>query len=106
MVDKALRYNDNKPRWGLVDFKSLIPLIDVLDYGTRKYAKDNWKLGLKNDEILESLARHLFALMDGEDVDQESKQLHIGHIMANAMFYSYNQLDDKDTTQLNLDFKE
>lgn len=114
----ALRYNDRKPKWSLVDFKSLEPLVRVLEYGANKYSvylnedtgevikhselpedtsrftllesgRENWKLGLDKKEILESLLRHTFAILDGEDFDKESKLHHIGHIMANAMFYSH-----------------
>ena len=32
MTDKALRYNDGKPEWTLVDFDSLEPMVKVLEY--------------------------------------------------------------------------
>lgn len=96
-MNKALRYNKNKLRWSLVDFDSLQPLVQVLEFGCQKYAKDNWKLGLDRTEILESLQRHLVELFKKEELDEESKLKHIGHIMANAMFYSYFQLkEEKD----------
>lgn len=124
-MTQALRYNDNKPQWSLVDFDSLEPLVRVLEYGEHKYSifedefgnkikgseiskedaaklklissgRDNWKLGFDNNKLLESLARHLFALMKGEVVDPESGLPHIGHLMANAMFYSYhNEIKSK-----------
>lgn len=102
MEEKALRYNEGKPKWSLVPFKSLEPMVRVLEYGCEKYSKDNWKRGLDDTEILESLSRHLFALMGGEIKDKGSQQHHIGHILANAMFYSYNQIKPRDT-QLNLE---
>ena len=115
---KALRYNKNKPEWSLIHFESLIPLINVLKYGELKYSifendlgekikgsevdkdnifnlklissgRENWKLGLDKKEILDSLMRHTVSLLDGKEYDDESKLHHIGHIMANAMFYSY-----------------
>jgi len=86
---KADRYNDGKARWGLVHWKSLIPLVQVLEFGAKKYSEWNWSKGLDRKEILESMMRHLTALMDGEEFDSESKLHHIGHIMCNAMFYSY-----------------
>lgn len=49
----------------------------------------NWKKGLDKTEILESLYRHLIKLMAGQELDDETKLHHIGHIMSNAMFYSY-----------------
>lgn len=86
---KALRYNQGKPRWSLVHFNSLEPMVKVLMYGADKYAVDNWKKGLDRREILDSMMRHLGALMDGQEVDPESGEYHIGHIMCNCMFYSY-----------------
>jgi hypothetical protein len=89
MEDKGLRYNDGKRKWSLVHFKSLEPLVEVLEFGAEKYAPENWKKGLDKKEILESMMRHLVSLMDGETLDPESTKQHIGHIMCNAMFYSY-----------------
>lgn len=90
-MEKSLRYNESKPRWGLVDYKSLVPMIQVLEYGCKKYSPDNWKQGLDLREILESMQRHLAALMDGEEVDSESKISHMGHILCNGMFYNYHK---------------
>lgn len=97
-MEEALRYNKDKPQWSLVDFSALSPLVRVLMYGAKKYTTDTrsgkhqWRDGLKTTEICESLMRHLVAYMEGEDDDQESKESHIGHIMANAMFLSYQSL--------------
>ena len=88
--DRALRYNEGKPKWSYVHYDSLIPMIRVLEYGALKYAPFNWKKPMPLDEILESMQRHLAALMDGEEVDEESGISHMGHIMCNAMFYNYH----------------
>lgn len=88
---KALRYNDGKCSWSLVHYKSLEPMVRVLEFGAKKYAPNNWKKGLDLDKILESMQRHLAALMDGETVDAESGISHMGHIMCNAMFYNYHK---------------
>lgn len=87
--NKGLRYNTGKRKWSLVHFKSLEPMIEVMEFGMKKYARDNWKEGFDKQEILESLQRHLAKLFDGEEIDQESGLQHIGHILCNAMFYSY-----------------
>lgn len=88
--DKALRYNDGKPKWNLVHFESLLPLVRVLEFGAKKYSPNNWKKPMDTGEILNSMMRHLTALMDGEELDKESKLPHIGHLLCNAMFYSYH----------------
>lgn len=85
----ALRFNEDKLKWSLVDFKSFEPMVQVLMMGARKYAPNNWKKGLPVTEICESLMRHLYAFLDGEDNDPESSISHIGHMACNVMFLSY-----------------
>lgn len=100
---KALRYNNGKLHWSLVHFKSFEPMIKVLEYGANKYSPDNWKKGLDEKELLESLQRHVASLIDKvnenqEPIDEETKLHEIGHIMCNAMFYSYLFVINKKTT--------
>lgn len=86
---QALRYNSGKRQWNLVDYKSLEPMIKVLEFGAEKYSPDNWKKGMPKEQLLNSAMRHLVALMDGEEIDSESGLPHIGHLMCNAMFISF-----------------
>lgn len=86
---KALRYNEGKLHWSMIDFKSLEGMVRVLEMGTKKYSKDNWKLGMPVTEVCESLMRHLLAFMSGETTDQESGCSHMSHVMVNAMFVEY-----------------
>jgi len=87
--NQALRYNQGKVNWSLVDFKSLEPMVDVLAYGTKKYSRDNWRLGMPATQIIESMLRHTFSLLNGEFIDNESLCYHVGHIQCNAMFLAY-----------------
>lgn len=95
-MEKALRYNSWKLRWSLVDWKSMEPMIKVLEYGAKKYTvgdvsgEENWKKPMDKKQILNSAMRHLIAMMNGEDNDPESGLPHVGHLMCNAMFYSYH----------------
>jgi len=41
MSRKALSYNEGKPKFNLLDFKSLHPMIEALEYGAHKYS--TWK---------------------------------------------------------------
>ena len=85
----ALRYNETKPKWGLVDFDALISMVRVLEYGEKKYNAHNWKKGLPYTSTIESMLRHIYAFLKGEDIDPESGLPHTGHIMCNAMFLDY-----------------
>jgi hypothetical protein len=86
---QALRYNQDKLQWSLVDFDSLEGMVKVLEYGAAKYAPNNWKKGMPVTKVTESLMRHLFAFAKGEDVDAESGCRHISHVMCNVMFLEY-----------------
>lgn len=88
--EKALRYNEGKPEWSLVHFKSLEPMVRVLEFGAQKYDRDNWKKEMSLDKILDSAQRHLAAMIDGENIDKESGLEHAGHVMCNMMFYIYH----------------
>jgi hypothetical protein len=95
-MEQADRYNNGKRKWSLVDFKSIEEMVQVLEYGSKKYSAHNWKKGLPVSEIFESMLRHMLAYMDGEDVDQESNLPHTGHILCNAMFLAYMNREKKD----------
>jgi hypothetical protein len=97
---QALRYNEGKLQWSMIDFKSLEGMVRVLEMGAKKYSKDNWKLGMPVTQVCESLMRHLFAYMSGEDTDPESGESHMSHVLVNAMFVEYimkerSEFDDR-----------
>ncbi len=95
-MEEGIRKNEGKLKWSLVSFKALEPMVRVLMFGAEKYSSWNWSKGLKYTEICESLQRHIYAFIQGEDNDQESKLEHVGHILCNAMFLSYMFLFKKD----------
>lgn len=103
--EQALRYNDGKLQWSLVDFPSLEPMVKVLEFGAKKYSPNNWKKGLPIDKIAESLLRHTFALLNGEINDPESGLPHIGHIQCNAMFIAF-MLDKQKYKEFMEDFNK
>jgi len=71
--------------------RAFIPMAEVLAYGAKKYARNNWRKPIKDVcQIVDSLLRHIAALMSGEIKDPESGLLHIGHIMCNIMFLTYH----------------
>lgn len=91
-MERATRHNEGKLRWSLVDFNSFSPMVKVLEFGAKKYGIDNWKKGLYTTEICESMLRHIFAYLNGENRDEDSGLSHICHIQANAMFLGFMDL--------------
>lgn len=90
MSEKSIRLNAGKPRWSLLHYASLEPLVKVMEFGEKKYSRGNWQKGLDLQEIQDSTYRHLNALNDGELYDKETGLLHSGHIMANMMMWNYH----------------
>jgi len=84
-----------------LEMQSIISKNLIIDKGLITISgKDNWKKGMPVTQVSESLLRHMFAFLSGEDKDPESGIDHLGHVMCNAMFLSYimrekKQYDDR-----------
>jgi hypothetical protein len=63
----------------------------VLEFGANKYAAHNWQQGegFRYTRVLNSLLRHVFAYMRGEDLDPESGLSHMAHAGCNVLFILY-----------------
>lgn len=57
----------------------------VFEYGKRKYAAWNWAKGMPWSVPLACAARHLFAIIRGEQDDPESGLPHRGHVFCNVV---------------------
>ncbi|WP_077920444.1 dATP/dGTP diphosphohydrolase domain-containing protein [Spirosoma sp. 209] len=100
MTELGTRHNQGKLRWTLIDFAALKPMVQVLMHGEGVYGTHNWKKGFKATDIIDSLLRHIYAVLGGELIDPDSKLPHVGHILANAMFLSYMLLFRPDMNNL------
>lgn len=91
---KALRYNEGKLDWTLLDWPSLEPAVRVMTFGATKYARENWKLPCDDPrQHIQSAIRHLFAMSQGQEADPESWERHSGHVICNMMMYNFHTPD-------------
>ena len=85
----AKRLNDKKPKL------HLIPLVEsvakVFEYVEEKYGKSNWKLCFENeiDQLEGSMMRHTKAILEGEEIDEESGLSHKALRAANALMSAW-----------------
>ncbi len=63
--------------------RALLKLARRFEYGAAKYKRDNWKQGIPLSRYVDSLYRHLWAFMDGDDTED-----HLGAIIWNAVCLS------------------
>ena len=85
-IEQATRHNSGKPQYSLIDLHMLEPCVRVLEFGAQKYDKYNYKKGFPQQQVIDSLLRHIADLIAGKEVDDESNLAIIGHIQANALF--------------------
>lgn len=80
------KFDQDKPRMDLLDAYAIEELSKVLTFGAKKYAPHNWRKGIVLSRLIAASCRHLFAIMRGEDVDEETGLAHAAHLMCCAMF--------------------
>lgn len=84
----AERYNGGKNMVDLVESDYIWGTGEVLTYGAKKYAPNNWKKGMPESDIIGSLMRHLLKFRQGELLDPESGLDHRFHISCNNMIWT------------------
>lgn len=80
----------------LLDPVALEGLAAVLQFGAKKYAPNNWRGGISYTRLLGAILRHTFAIMRGEDIDEESGLPHVDCVQCEAMFLSFMMKQRKD----------
>ena len=76
---EGVKYDDGKPSWALLPWRSVEEIVRVLDFGARKYAARNWEQGISYSRVFSALQRHLTAWWEGEDRDPETGLSHLAH---------------------------
>ncbi len=70
----------------LLPFVAVEEVAEVLAYGARKYAPNNWRKVDKRSRYFAAALRHLFAYAKGEDRDPESGLRHLAHAACSVLF--------------------
>lgn len=93
----GVKYDNDKPQWSLVPFKAMTQVVDVLTYGARKYAPDNWKkVPDARRRYIDAAFRHLSAYVSGEKNDSETGKSHLAHAMCCLLFLLAFDLGEHD----------
>lgn len=85
--EMALRYNQGKPplSYILAFPDALRAFARVCAYGARKYNAFNFVKGAPTSQSVDSLLRHLSDWQNGQDIDPESGEHHLAHVLWNAL---------------------
>lgn len=84
---EGVKFDYDKPQWSLMPWKALSQVVDVLTYGAKKYAPDNWKkVPNARQRYIDAGFRHLTAYASGEKNDSETGLSHLAHAMCCLLF--------------------
>ena len=93
--------DQGKTRWGLLGYKAIEEIANVMTFGANKYAPYNWAKGMSYERVFSALQRHLVAWYNGEDLDGETGLNHLAHAGCCLMFllsyqlWGYDEFDDR-----------
>lgn len=76
-----------KRRWSLLPFAAVARVVDVLEFGARKYAPDGWRsVPGARTRYYDAAMRHLTEWWAGTERDEESGLHHLAHAACCVLF--------------------
>ena len=86
-MSEGIKYDSAKPRMNLLPPKAIMEVAKVLTFGAEKYDAENWrKLDDLQNRYTAGALRHIFAHMDGEQLDPETNLSHLAHALCCLLF--------------------
>ena len=75
----AVKFDAGKPPLGLISRRALEEEAKVMAFGAQKYGEHQWRKGMEFSRLADAALRHIYAFLDGEDVDSETGLSHLAH---------------------------
>lgn len=82
----ALKFDSDKLPYDLLPVRPLESVVNVLRHGAKKYAVRNWEKGFRHGRVYAAAQRHLNQYWGGEDLDQETGEFHLAHVVCCLLF--------------------
>lgn len=94
----GVKFDADKPRFSLLPIKQLWDIINVLEFGAKKYAVGNWKkVPDARTRYFDAAQRHIASWWKGEKTDPETGLPHLAHAACCILFLMW--VDDHATSQ-------
>jgi hypothetical protein len=83
----GVKNDSEKRKWGLLPWKEVGMIVDVLMAGEKKYSAENWKF-VKDARrrYFEAMIRHVTAWWNGEVCDPDDNLHHLAHALCCCLF--------------------
>lgn len=100
----GVKYDNGKPQWSLLPFRALKEVVEVLTYGAKKYAPDNWKkVPDARRRYIDAGFRHFTAYASGETHDPETGKHHLAHAICCLLYlvaFDLGEHNDKSNSDV------
>jgi len=94
MAEKGIKFDNGKPMWHLLPMDVMAEVVDILTMGAKKYKAFNWQHVKPRTRYIDALYRHFTAWHRGEKIDPESGKNHLAHVLCNAIFLLWFDLNE------------
>lgn len=87
-LDSKVAFKDDskKTDLSLLPYRPLAEIAKVLEFGAKKYDRNNWRKGFAHERLVAAMLRHLFAYNEGETNDPETGLCHLAHLGCMLLF--------------------
>lgn len=91
---EGIKYDNDKPEYGLLPPFAIEETVKVLTFGAKKYDRENWrKLDDLHNRYFNAAQRHLWAIKRGESRDPETGMHHAAHAMCCLLFLLESEIN-------------
>ncbi len=88
------KFDSDKTDYSLVPLKSLKEVTDILTFGARKYAPENWRyVEDRGNRYWSAAMRHMISWKEGDKLDDETGKNHLAHALCCLMFLLEEDLE-------------
>ena len=107
-TDYTIKYDQNKHKLSQFPREAMEAVVEVMEYGARKYGKGSWNR-VEVERYIDAAARHLYAMQDRDEngreciniskKDDESGLEHLYHLACNVVYAVALYKRGKDETR-------
>ena len=88
----TVKFDKGKPSFRLLPLKTLAGVNNVLEFGAKKYAENNWRHGTNWSRFYDAALRHVSSWGEREEIDPETGENHLDHAICCLLFLRHYSL--------------
>jgi hypothetical protein len=89
LQNTGIKHDANKPDLSIIPKAALDMTARAFMFGAQKYGRNNFRGGMDWLRMTSAAMRHITAWQEGENLDKESREHHIGHALACLSMLAY-----------------